>query len=309
MTAILRYLLSLTFLGGLAAGSMAVSVMGQSSLVDAEKLEPQGQQPSTFHADMESKPDFVRYTEPLQLSEAAQQALIHAMLHLPNRAVGLAQLGNLRLAEGRIVPALNAFISAHHLGMKDIDLAKTIAELHVANRDYEAASQWYETIARHDNVAPDDLIRLAQLHLEAGDLEASAAFAQSILQRESDQHRLHEQAHWLLAEIAWRQDRVEEAVQWWEAACDARSCADASILQYLGMYFYREGDNEKAVDYLTRYLELESDDRRAASMLAAVLKRTHQPELLKDILLCRLERYGRDRIFIDLASIFYTIQR
>lgn len=60
MTAILRYLLSLTFLGGLAAGSMAVSVMGQSSLVDAEKLEPQGQQPSTFHADMESKQDLDR---------------------------------------------------------------------------------------------------------------------------------------------------------------------------------------------------------------------------------------------------------
>ncbi|MFP4143675.1 MAG: tetratricopeptide repeat protein [Phycisphaeraceae bacterium] len=218
-------------------------------------------------------------------SDEAAEVVQQVIERSPAEADALAQLGQLRLTQGRQDEAVVLLETAWQLGDAPPGLARTIGDIWLAAGDATRALTWYDRPAAA-STGPSLQLHRARAWFELGELGRARQAAQ---QAAAEGGAAAGQAHRLLARLALEAGDAEAAAQHLEQAD-----GPAELLAALGRHHYNEGDFARAADYLGQALSTDIDRPRLHVALVDSLIEVGRNDDAQQQLAAYVARQGMD---------------
>jgi len=239
----------------------------------------------------------------LELGRAEEAEVIYRRLvdERPEDGALSVRLGRALALSGSTKEALVHLEAGLLLGDASPGLARTIAELWVAEGDLERAIRFYDLALEGEDIAGREglSLRRAQLLVLVGDGPAARGELEALAL--SERAEIRGEACLLLGRLEAGEGRIAEAEERLSAAAEL-GVTDGELDVYLGVALFRTGDWKGAGEALGRGLLTRPDDGPARRALVLCHLEADEPERALDELLRYVEIHGLDATARELVT-------
>lgn len=176
--------------------------------------------------------------------ELAQQHLSQALAEDPNNLRALQVRARIHRHQGDLQAAQAVLKQALETNPQEVRLWLELARTQLQNQELEAAEASFERIISLQPDNPQIRLALARIQLETEQLDAAKASLQAL----TDDELLADQAFIHLAELAEREGRIEQALDYYQQVQGGQALLDAARAS-ADIYLARN-QHQRAIDYL-----------------------------------------------------------
>lgn len=212
----------------------------------------------------------------------------------PESASAYMRLGQVEVELDRKREAAAHLEIAWQLGEANKRLPLMLATVWQQLGDNRQALAWTERGLGLGEI-PDDTLKLAiaGIYWELREFDKAKKQAEELTK--STDVKVKGQAYVLLGRLAAREEKIDEAVEFWRKAVEQGNVDDQQLLTLLGAYFFNKGEYPKAAEFLERAVRVESK-ANAEQLRFLILSyiRSNSPDSAKKYLSRYIEFYSLD---------------